>query len=305
MAHVQDVDIPTYDGLKLKGTLYSVGAKKPCIILSSGVSNNGLCKLLAFSGTRDHFLPDFAARFNAAGYGALAFDNRCLGDSEGLPRDEVDPLLQTRDYLDVYNYAAAHPDVDSSKIVYWGSSMSGGNAICAAVMNRSIAGLIVQVPFVSGEAVTRLPGGPPADLLISNRHAGSEARVPVFPSSAEEVLNGTGRAVLKDIGAIPFIEETTKRGMKYAESCTLQSLTNLLLHEPTAYIHRISPTPFLMTVGDRDVTIPTHLQLEAFEKALQPKTLKIIKGAGHFEPYYGQWFEDNISAQLEFLKSIL
>jgi hypothetical protein len=37
MAKIQDVDIPTYDGLKLKGTFYSVGAKKPCIILSSGV----------------------------------------------------------------------------------------------------------------------------------------------------------------------------------------------------------------------------------------------------------------------------
>ncbi|SCO92693.1 related to hydrolases of the alpha/beta superfamily [Fusarium oxysporum] len=293
MANIQDVDIPTYDGLKLKGTFYSVGAKEPCIILSSG-----------FSGSRDHFLPDFAARFNAAGYGALAYDNRCWGDSEGLPRDEVDPVLQTRDYLDAFNYAAAHPDVDPAKIVYWGSSMSGGNAICAAVMNRSIAGLIVQVPFVSGEAISRLPG-PPADLLISNRHPESEARVPVFPSSVEEVLNGTCKAVLKDPGVIPFIAETTRRGMRHAESCTLQSLTNIVLHEPTAYIHRISPTPFLMTVGDQDVTIPTHLQLEAFEKALQPKTLKIVKGAGHFEPYYGQSFEENIAAQLEFLKGIL
>lgn len=48
MAKIQDVDIPTYDGLKLKGTFYSVGAKKPCIILSSGVSSNGLFQLLEF-----------------------------------------------------------------------------------------------------------------------------------------------------------------------------------------------------------------------------------------------------------------
>jgi hypothetical protein len=48
MANIQDVDIPTYDGLKLKGTFYSVGAKKPIIILTSGVSNNGLCQLLEF-----------------------------------------------------------------------------------------------------------------------------------------------------------------------------------------------------------------------------------------------------------------
>lgn len=249
-------------------------------------------------------MPDFAARFNAAGYGALVFDNRCLGDSEGLPRDEVDPVLQTRDYLDVFNYAAAHPDVDPSKIVYWGSSFSGGNAICAAAVNRSIAGLIVQVPFVSGEATSRLPGAQP-DLLISNRHPGSEARVPVWPSSAEEVINGTCKAVLKDCGAIPFMAETTRRGMSYIKTVTLQSLTNTLLHEPMAYIHRVSPTPLLMIIGDRDVTIPTHLQLEAFEKALQPKTLKFLKGAGHFEPYYGETFEENVTYQLEFLKGIV
>jgi fermentation-respiration switch protein FrsA (DUF1100 family) len=72
-----------------------------------------------------------------------------------------------------------------------------------------------------------------------------------------------------------------------------------------AYIHRISPTPLLMVVGDRNVTIPTHLQLEGYEKALQPKTLKIVKGAGHFEPYYGPSFEENIAAQVEFLKTVL
>jgi FixJ family two-component response regulator len=38
MVSHKDVDIPTYDGLKLKGTLFSVGQKMPCIIMSSGVS---------------------------------------------------------------------------------------------------------------------------------------------------------------------------------------------------------------------------------------------------------------------------
>ncbi|KAJ4251376.1 hypothetical protein NW762_011357 [Fusarium torreyae] len=146
MASIEDLDVPTHDGPKLKATFYSVGPKKPCIILSSG-----------FSGHRRHFLPDFAARFNAAGYGALVYDNRCWGDSEGSPRDEVDPWLQTRDYLDVFDYISAHPDVEPSKVVYWGSSMSGGNVICAAAINKNLAGVIAQVPFVSGEAIARLP----------------------------------------------------------------------------------------------------------------------------------------------------
>ncbi|KAJ3546051.1 hypothetical protein NM208_g2202 [Fusarium decemcellulare] len=270
MPTVQDVDIATYDGLKLKATFYGVGSQKPCIIMSSG-----------FSGLRHHFLPDFAARFNEAGYGALVYDNRCWGDSEGLPRNEVDPWLQTRDYLDVFNYVAGHSDVDPSKIVYWGSSMSGGNAICAATMNKNLAGVIAQVPFISGEFLTRIPG-PPTALLTSNRHPTSNTCIPVFPSSLEELQNGTSKAVLKDPGAIPFLAEQTRRGWEYSKSCTLQSLTNTMLHEPLAYIHRVSPTPLLMVVAEQDVTTQTHLQFEAFEKALQPKNVEGSKGSGSF-----------------------
>lgn len=33
-----DVQFPTYDGLKLAGTVYSAGEKRPCIIMTHGVS---------------------------------------------------------------------------------------------------------------------------------------------------------------------------------------------------------------------------------------------------------------------------
>lgn len=297
MDAIRDVDIPTYDGLKLKGTLYSVGEKKPCVIMSSG-----------FSGLRGQFLPDFAARFQAAGYGVLAYDNRCWGDSEGSPREEVDPWLQTRDYFDVFTFATTLSEVDAAKLVYWGSSMSGGNVICAAAINKSIAGVILQVPFVSGESVA-LASGIPTSLLVADRGKtiadGSYSKVPNFPSSIEELTSGTSHAVLKDPEALPFIDEMRRRGLDWSSVCTVQSLTNTVLHEPQAYIHRISPTPMLMIVADRDVTTQTHLQLEAFEKALPPKKLEIIKGAGHFTPYFGEAFERNIRAQIDFLKEIV
>ncbi|VUC38069.1 unnamed protein product, partial [Clonostachys rosea] len=297
MSSIKDIDIPTYDGLKLRGTFYGVGQQKPCVIMSSG-----------FSGLRSHFIPDFAARFNAAGYGVLSYDNRCWGDSEGLPREEVDPWLQTRDYFDAFNYAAAHPDIDATKIVYWGSSMSGGNAICAAAINKSLAGVILQVPFVSGESITRTPGMSTNMLVLDRGKTVAESlhtKLPNFPSSMDELMSGTSKAVLKDPGALNFTEEMQRREMDWAKTCTAQSLLYAVLHEPMAYIHRVSPTPMLMVISDNDVTTHTHLQLKAFEKALQPKKLKILKGAGHFAPYFGETFEEGIRAQIEFLNEIL
>ncbi|KAH7477929.1 hypothetical protein FOMA001_g10480 [Fusarium oxysporum f. sp. matthiolae] len=210
-----------------------------------------------FSGHREHFLPELAAKFNDAGYGALVYDNRCWGESEGLPRCEADPAKQSRDYLDAFNFAAALPDVDPTKTVYWGSSLSGGNAICAASMNKSLAGIISQVPFVSGGSMARITGAPKS-VLVSHRVPKSEIQIPIYTNSIEEVR----------------------------------------------VIHHISPTPLLVIVADDDVCTYTHLQLEAFEKALHPKTLKVIKGIGHFDLYYGKRFQEVVDVQLEFLKSI-
>ncbi|KAF4503015.1 kDa in traX-finO intergenic region [Fusarium agapanthi] len=271
MSAVRDVDITTYDGLKLKGTFYSVGPKKPCIVMSHG-----------FSGHRDHFLPDLAA-------------------NEGLPRCEADPVKQTRDYLDVFNFAAVIPEVDPTKIVYWGFSLSGGNAICAAAINKSLAGIISQVLFVSGGSMARITGAPKS-LLVSHRTPNSEIQIPIYPSSVEEVLDSTTKAILKDARAVKFAEEITRRGYSYDKTATLQSLTNTIMHEPMGVIHHISPTPLLMIVADINVCIYTHFQLEAFKKELYPKALKIVKGAGHFYLYYGKRFQEVVNMQLKFLK---
>ncbi|KAH8664920.1 Alpha/Beta hydrolase protein [Ilyonectria robusta] len=294
MTSTRDFDIPTYDGIKLRGTLYCVGQQMPCIIMSSG-----------WSGLRTHFIPDFAARFNAAGYGVLAYDNRGWGESEGTPREEVDPWLQTRDYFDAFNFATVQPEIDATKIVYWGSSMSGGNAVCAAAINKKIAAVILQVPFVSGEAISRGPGMDTSMFVLERGKAvaeGAASKIDNFPSSMEELMAGTSKAVLRDPEAIAFMDEMKRRGMDWSKTCTVQSLTNAVLHEPIAYIHRISPTPMLMIASNSDVTTQTHLQLQMYEKALEPKTLKILKGVGHFSPYYGETFEINIKAQLDFLK---
>lgn len=99
-------------------------------------------------------------------------------------------MKQSRDYLDAFNFAAALPDVDPTKIVYWGSSLSGGNAIVAASMNKSPVNIISQVPFVSGGSIARLTTAP-KPILVAQRTPNSEIHTPIYPSSVEEVRDGT------------------------------------------------------------------------------------------------------------------
>lgn len=69
-------------------------------------------------------------------------------------------------------------------------------------------------------------------------------------------------------------------------------------------IHRISPTPLLMTVAENDTLTPTDIALEAFSRAREPKELHILPG-GHFDGYTGFNFERNAGRQAEFLKRTL
>ncbi|KAL1595998.1 hypothetical protein SLS60_009689 [Paraconiothyrium brasiliense] len=293
----QEITFNTFDGIKLSALLFSAGEKRPCIIMSSG-----------FSGLKEHFLPDFATQFQSAGYTVLVYDNRCWGSSEGTPRNHVDPQLQTRDYIDAFDFTTTLPDVDPTRIVFWGSSMSGGNVICAAAIEKRVCAVISQAPFVSGEMASQdfaaiMP------LMLGERGAmrrgAPAALVPVTPETMEEAMSGTSKAILKDPGAIPFIREVDRRGYHREKMCTMQSAVALVLHEPRRNIHRIGPKPLLMVVADSDATIPTPSQLEMYNLALEPKRLYVLTGAGHFDLYYGEPFEKNISAQLNFLKEFV
>ncbi|KAL8377933.1 hypothetical protein RB595_008561 [Gaeumannomyces hyphopodioides] len=297
MTTSRDVEFKTYDGLTLKGTLFPAGDKRPCVIMTAG-----------FGGQRIHFLPDFARRFQAAGITALTYDNRCLGDSEGTPRCEVDPFLQSRDYLDAFNYAANLPEVDAGKVAYWGSSMSGGTALFASALNKNIAAVVVQVPYTSGEWISAMSGRPLGELVLERGHAVSTGRptmITGLPLTREEVLSGASKAVLSDSAAADFADEMRRRGYVWENDVTVQSMAHCAMFEPMAYVHRIAPTPLLMVVAEKDDTTKTSLQLETFARAREPKTLHLMRGQDHFSIYYGEAFEENIKVQVEFLKTTL
>jgi fermentation-respiration switch protein FrsA (DUF1100 family) len=261
-----------------------------------------------FASLKEHYLDDFAPRFQEAGLAALVYDNRNWGESEGTPRLEVDPYMQQQDYLDAFDYAASLPDVDGERIAYWGSSFSGGNVIVAAAVDKRIKAAVVQCPFVSGDlAVAAF--APMVPMLLAERvgiKRGLEPSViPIYADSLEAAQAGSAHTLLSDADAYRYMEAVSARGGGgWENKLVAQSLLKMLVNEPKAFIHRITPTPFLMIVPDADVSVPTATQLAAFELAKEPKTLRTFKG-GHYDVYSGPVFEENMKLQIEFLKKHL
>jgi len=78
------------EGVILRGWFYPAEGSPgtaPTIVLAHG-----------FSAVKEMYLDKYAELFAAHGLNALVFDNRNFGDSDGAPRQEIDPWAQVRDY---------------------------------------------------------------------------------------------------------------------------------------------------------------------------------------------------------------
>src|SRR5919197_5464622 len=141
MAMRQDVEFDA-EGVTLRGWLYrpdAVTGPVPTIVMAHG-----------FSAVKEMHLDSFAEAFAAAGLGALVFDNRNFGASDGEPRQEIDPWAQVRDYRHAISYASTRAEVDAERIGIWGSSYSGGHVLVVGAIDRRVRCVVAQVPLVSG-----------------------------------------------------------------------------------------------------------------------------------------------------------
>ena len=135
------------EGTRMAGDLYAPralaeNATVPAIVMSHG-----------WGGTKAG-LAGVGSRLAAEGYLVLAFDYRGWGDSDGklvvqgaMPdrdadgivtvrareiRTVVDPIDQTLDIQRAFDFIAGEPNVDTTRLGYWGSSYSGAHAVWVA-----------------------------------------------------------------------------------------------------------------------------------------------------------------------------
>src|SRR5580692_8857242 len=143
----KDVEFKTQDGVTLAAWHYlpdQHSGKVPTIVMAHG-----------FSAVKEMYLDRFAEVFAAAGLGALVFDNRNFGASDGQPRQEIDPWQQVRDYRDAITFAETLEATDPERIGIWGSSYSGGHVLVVGANDRRVKCVVAQVPLISGHANAR------------------------------------------------------------------------------------------------------------------------------------------------------
>ena len=256
---------------------------------------------------KEQYLDRYAEVFAAAGLASIVYDHRNFGASDGDVRQEIDPILQMRDYRHAITFAMTLSTVDPDKIGAWGTSLSGGHVLMLAALDRRVKCVVAQVPTISGGAGSLRRTR--ADQMAASRARFDEDRKNRFSGKSP----GTMPLVAEDpmtacfnggADAWAFFQESLKVAPARKNEVTLRSAEMLREYEPGSYIERISPTPLLMIVGNRDVLTATDLALQAYNRALEPKKLVLFEG-GHYDPYVNLFSTSSSAARDWFVTHLL
>ncbi len=284
-----DVVFEGFGGVSLRGWLYlPTTAGAPCA---------GVVMAHGFSATKEMALDAYATVFCEAGLAVLVYDHRCLGASDGEPRQVINPWAQARDYRYALGWLAARPEVDRDRIGLWGSSFSGGQVLVLGAVDDRVRAVVANVPFAGigrdyadavavavrfaalREALCDLSGAGPADStappmgpLAVVHEPGESADTQVFlgqPESSEWFLAAGGAA-----------------GTGWQNQVWLRSIVgNEPAFDPGVAVAHLR-APVLFVVATQDIVASTEAAVAAFDRAPEPKELVMIEGH-HFTPYSG------------------
>ncbi len=262
--------------------------KPPLVVMAHG-----------FGAQRDFGLPPFAERFAQRGMAVFLFDYRGFGASEGEPRNLVNPWRHLRDWKAAVAYVRKLAQVDGGRVALWGSSYSGGHVMVTAARDGGIAAICAQVPFVDGITSAWWTGVRHAaqatlavarDLLRLFTLRGSY-RVPIISTPDAFGILNTPDCMEGYMAMVP--EDTTWRN-----ECPARAALQLLLYRPISRAREVN-CPALVIMGEKDSLIYPPAVERAASRMREACILHLP--VGHFDIYAGEWFEEVVERQGEFL----
>ena len=285
-------------GTFLSAWLYlpeDVSSAAPCIVMAHG-----------FGGIKDQLLENYAVRFQEAGFAALIFDYRFLGQSGGEPRQLVWIPHQLEDWAAAVEYARSLKEVDPAKIALWGTSLSGGYVIVTAARDNDIACVSAQCPGLDGRAagkmaLKRMGLGPLLKMVVHGQRDFFRSWFGLSPHRIPLVGKPGSIAGMNTRDAVEFVQ-------KYASQDFVNEICARIIlrgdkFRPVKHAGDVR-CPVLLQVCEHDSLIPKSAAEET-EKELGDYARVIYYPIGHFDIYTGENFEKAVGDQLEFFRKHL
>jgi hypothetical protein len=280
-------------GARISGVLYTpddapVGKRLPAVVLCHG-----------FTGIKELILPDYARRFAAAGYAALAFDYRGFGESES-ERGRLIPLEQVADIRNSITFLETLDEIDPQRIGLWGTSFGGANVIYVGGIDGRAKCVVAQVGF--GDGGRMLSRATPEQRALVEQIIAADRH--------QRVLTGRGAKidpflVLSDPDSVAFFSEAMKQLPQLKTEITLETAEATLEYRPEEVAGRIAPRALLLIAAEGDETTPADEFRSVHERAREPKKLVVIEGIRHYQIYSGDGFERSVRETLDWFERYL
>ncbi len=277
-------------GVRCSGDLYLPdGVERPPVLIMAH----------SFAAERTFRLPAYAARFVERRLAVYLFDYRCFGDSDGRPRNYVNPWRHLQDWQAALAHVRARPEVDAGRLALWGTSLSGGHALVTAARDRDVAALVLQVPWV--DSLTTM-------AMLGTRYV-LRAMVQGLRDLARAVTGGPphyvkviGRpdefAAMNTPESWPGYSSLIPEGSSWRNGCPARGLLALVPYRPIMVAGQVG-CPAQVMYGAQDSLI-SPASVERAASRMRGATLMRFP-FGHFDIYYGQAFETAVTMQAEFL----
>lgn len=262
-----------------------------CIVMAHGLS-----------GVKEMRLDAYAEHFVQAGYQVLLFDYRHFGESTGQPRQLLRIKKQHQDWLAGVRYAKEELMIEESKIVLWGSSLSGGHVIEIASRLPGLGGIIAQVPHVNGLAAGLATGIIQSFKLTI---AGLKDCLSEVQGRGPFYINASGEpnelALMTAEGEAAKYKSLVPKGFSFDQRVAARFVFAMSFYNPGKKLKTLSMPAFIQ-VGLLDKITPAKATIKDCENA---KTVELkTYNLGHFEPYVDPDFSLIIADQIKFLNNI-
>jgi len=290
-------------GATLRGYLLTpAGAQAhlPTVIMAHGTS--ATIQMVAI---------EYARVFAESGLAVLLYDHRNFGSSDGEPRQEINPWIQCRGYLDALTFAASRPEVDPDRIALWGDSYTGGQVVVVSACDPRPKVVVAQIP-VFGQAPPLMPPSAETFEVIKETLLGGDV------TGTPETTAGPMPVVSPDQLGTPSLLAPIQAFRWFVEyggrpgSGWLNLVSRVIPPTPITYSPYLC-APFvqarvLLMVAPEDEMVHADYQVTQQAFKLMPGFKRWYDIAeGHFGLLYhpGDRFDEAVSVQSEFFRAQL
>ncbi|SFL49480.1 alpha/beta hydrolase [Geodermatophilus ruber] len=272
----------TSEGTTVRGHLYLPEGSGPFPLV---VMAGGWCYV------KELVQPTYARAFVDQGCAALVFDYRNLGESDGSPRQHLDPWRQIEDYRNAISYAETLEVVDRNRIGVWGISYSGGHALVVGATDPRVRAIVSTIPVVDGwRTMERVHGALGfrrlRELVLADRRSrfgsGEHGRIPM--SSKDPAAEPCVWPFPEVTSGFEALKATDAPNHEHWN--TVQSVELLWNYTVFPYVGRILDTPTLMIVAENDDITSWDLEIDAFHRIpTTKKELFVMNDTSHMVLY--------------------